>query len=116
MSDEIVCKQCGVADGYPAKCDGCDEMVPHESLVHYDGVGMFCPQATARLTAFRVPMFTLTVPASFANQFVRLCVQPGRGYDRGGELRASQGLGLGVWSTPTRRRVVFALSSSRFSS
>jgi hypothetical protein len=47
------------------------------------GVGMVCPEASQggggeALVSSRVPMFTLTVPASFVNQFVRLCVEPAR--------------------------------------
>lgn len=43
MSDAVYCKQCGVNDDQQAKCDGCNEMVPHEELVHYDG-GVFCQE------------------------------------------------------------------------
>jgi hypothetical protein len=39
------------------------------------GVGMICPQSQITLAALRVPMFTLSVPASYNNQYVRLCVQ-----------------------------------------
>jgi hypothetical protein len=39
------------------------------------GVGMSCAQGSAPLRRLRVPMFTLTVPASYVNQVVRLCVQ-----------------------------------------
>jgi hypothetical protein len=47
------------------------------------GVGMVCPEASVggggeSLVSSRVPLFTLTVPASFVNQFVRLCVEPAR--------------------------------------
>jgi hypothetical protein len=47
------------------------------------GAGMVCPMASEggggeALVSSRVPMFTLTVPASFVNQFVRLCVEPAR--------------------------------------
>jgi hypothetical protein len=40
------------------------------------GVGMKCPGPTGNTVSARVPMFTLTVPASFVGQFVRLCLQP----------------------------------------
>lgn len=37
---------------------------------------MFCPQSeVSTLRATHIPMFTLTVPAAFANQYVQLCVQ-----------------------------------------
>jgi hypothetical protein len=39
------------------------------------GVGMVCPLSQTTLDALRVPMFTLTVPASYDNQYVRLCIQ-----------------------------------------
>jgi hypothetical protein len=40
------------------------------------GVGMKCAGSTGSTVSARVPMFTLTVPASFVGQFVRLCLQP----------------------------------------
>jgi hypothetical protein len=40
------------------------------------GVGMRCPSSVGTTVSSRVPMFTLTVPASFVGQFVRLCLQP----------------------------------------
>jgi hypothetical protein len=39
------------------------------------GVGMKCPAASGA-TSPKVPMFTLTVPASFVGQVIRLCLQP----------------------------------------
>jgi hypothetical protein len=41
MSETVICKQCGVSNDQQAKCDGCDEMIPHDQLIHYDG-GVFC--------------------------------------------------------------------------
>jgi hypothetical protein len=40
------------------------------------GVGMMCPGASSFGAPSRVPMFTLTVPASFLNEYLQLCVQP----------------------------------------
>ncbi len=40
------------------------------------GVGMKCPTTTTVRTT--VPVFTLTVPASFVGQTLRLCLQPAR--------------------------------------
>jgi len=40
------------------------------------GVGMKCPTSVGTTVSTRVPVFTLTVPASFVGQFVRLCLQP----------------------------------------
>jgi hypothetical protein len=38
------------------------------------GVGMRCP--TGSTVALKVPVFTLTVPASFVGQYLRLCLAP----------------------------------------
>jgi hypothetical protein len=40
------------------------------------GVGMKCPTTIGNTVALKVPVFTLTVPAAFVGQFVRLCLQP----------------------------------------
>jgi hypothetical protein len=40
------------------------------------GIGMQCPETTGTTVSTHVPVFTLTVPASFVGQFVKLCLQP----------------------------------------
>jgi hypothetical protein len=47
------------------------------------GAGMTCPHlANAVVHANPVPMFTLTVPASYAGQYVRLCFEPSGAFGR----------------------------------
>jgi hypothetical protein len=42
----IFCRTCGVFGDAKVKCDGCDEEVPHDELVHYDagmgGPAVYC--------------------------------------------------------------------------
>ncbi len=40
------------------------------------GVGMKCANASQTTVSAHVPVFTLTVPAGFVGQYVRLCLQP----------------------------------------
>jgi hypothetical protein len=41
------------------------------------GIGMQCPESAGGTTvSTHVPVFTLTVPASFVGQYVKLCLQP----------------------------------------